>query len=480
MEQPGLAQWSNPAWRADLHLFFTLYGKVGSDDPTRQCSNRTQALRRDVLGSTFSLLKSRNRGVRTLSQLTPRHIPEIIDIWSEALPSGQPRQLPSTQVANFSVLRWFWKLHGIKTDPIATYITDPLRRTLYTREMVANRDKSWEGNGVDVEEIIKLARDEDPVLERLIIMARDFGLRAREALSMNPHESDGGDRLRVLHGAKGGREREIRFDPFGHGTLRGVLDELREKNPEGVRGWDGLTMEQSRQRLYYLMRKIGLTRKQLGVTLHGLRTQFAIDNFERLSGAKAAVRGGATIDYRQLDELCRKISQAMGHNRIRLTSAYYGSFDKMAKVACQRFLAAWEKLQSALPDIQQCVIEHGMDNLWLVGPLARGEATANPTFEFLVDGPDTAALARRNLTWALTTALRKLVEPAIGAPVALHFVVEGLDASALVKGAVPLLEPTEPCLAAVRPEPSEEAEPPQPEQPAPSTSKAPGPDPTRP
>ena len=212
MEQPGLAQWSNPAWRADLHLFFTLYGKVGSDDPTRQCSNRTQALRRDVLGSTFSLLKSRNRGVRTLSQLTPRHIPEIIDIWSEALPSGQPRQLPSTQVANFSVLRWFWKLHGIKTDPIATYITDPLRRTLYTREMVASRDKSWEGNGVDVDEIIRLAAEEDPVLERIIIMAKEFGLRAREALSMDPNEADGGDRLRVAQHAQrpnGGVEQHL-------------------------------------------------------------------------------------------------------------------------------------------------------------------------------------------------------------------------------------------------------------------------------
>ena len=453
-----LDQWSNPSWRVDLQLFFTLYGKTGSKDPDRRCSNRTEALRREVLSSTFAALKSRNRSINTLAQFTPRHIPEILSIWSEMLPSGEPRQKPSTQVANFTALRWFWKLHGIKTEPIAHYVTDPLRRNLYCREMVADRDKSWEGNGIDVDEVIRLAAEEDPVLERIIIMAKEFGLRARETLAMDPHEGDGGDRLRVTRFAKGGRQREIPFDPFGQTTLRRVLDELRDKHPEGVRGWEHLTMQQARQRLYRLMRKIGLTRKGLGVTLHGLRAQFAIQQLQNLSGKAAPVRGGATISYLELNEVRRKISQAMGHNRIRVTSAYYGSFDKMAKAARARFLGAWEKLQTALPDIQHCAIEHGLTNLWLVGPLALGQPTTNPEFEFLIDGPDTVDLERRQLALVFVRELRRLAQPSLGCAVKVHFVMPGISDAKLIDGAVPLMEPIAPCTEMERPMQAEPAQ----------------------
>lgn len=449
--RPSLKQWDNPGWLADLDTFFKLYGKAGAKDAKRQCSNRTVALRREVLVATFKELARRVRGLRALSQFSPRYIPEIIAIWSEVKQDGRPRQTPSTQVANFSVLRWFWGVHGIKTEPISHYVEDPLLRTQYRRESVASTDKSWSGNGIDVDEVIALAAAEDPVLERLLIMAKEFGLRANEGLSMNPNESDGGDHLRVLHGAKGGRRRVVRFEPFGDDSLRRALEELQAKNPAGVKGWEGLSLDQARKRLYYLLRKIGVTRKAMGVTLHGLRAQFAIDKFEQLSGSTAPVRGGAGINYRHLDDVRLKISQAMGHNRIRVTSAYYGSFDKMAKVARARFLGAWEKLQSGLPEIQRAVVELGLTNLWLVGSLARGEPAQQPRFEFLIDRPDSLRLKQEGRAGEAYERIAAAAEPLMDQPPIVQLLLSTKGAKEIAEGAVPLLVPIPPCVDDERP-----------------------------
>jgi hypothetical protein len=305
-----------------------------------------------------------------------------------------------------------------------------------------------------VDEVIKLAEAEDPVLAGLIIQAKEFGLRAQESLSLDPHESDGGNHLRVLRGAKGGRQRAVRFEPFGDASLRKVLDELQNKNPDGIRGWKGLTTKQARRRMYYLLGKLGITRRELGVTLHGLRTQFAIEKFESIAGVQAPVRGGQTINFKALDEVRRQVSQALGHNRMQVTAAYYGSFDKMAKVARQRFTAAWQKLQVALPAIQELVRQIGLHNLWLVGPLAQGEGTSRQVFEFFIDRPDALMLERTGLMSDVYSRLCAAAESSLGYKVIVHFATPGRDLEEWATTAVPLLYPEPPCLADHRPQPA--------------------------
>lgn len=445
----NIKRWINPSWLKDFNTFMALYGRVGAIDRERICSKRTLELRKEVLESTFRALAERVRGVRTLSQFTPRYIPQVLAAWSEPREDGEMRQKPSTQVANFTVLRWFWSVHGIATEPIKHYVQDPKLKKLYQRETVANTDKSWTGTGIDVDNVIELAKEEDVVLARLLTQAKEFGLRAKESLNLDPNESDGGDHLRVLRGAKGGRQRVVQFEPFGDASLRKVLDELRTSNPAGIRAWEGLTMGQARKRLYYLLGKIGVTRKGMGITMHGLRTEFAIKHFEELSGVSAPVRNGSVINYRELDEVRRRISEALGHNRVRVTGAYYGSFDKMAKLGRGRFMHSWSKLQDTLPQIQTLVLAHGLQNLWLVGAIARGEAAlATSSFEFLIDLDGMQMLENTSALLHFMQALRQTVEPVLGCTAVIHIALPDLDMEALTKGAVPLLQAAPPNMVA--------------------------------
>ena len=56
------------------------------------------------------------------------------------------------------------------------------------------------------------------------------------------------------------------------------------------------TLKQSMTRYYVVMRAAGITRKQLGITSHGLRKEFANVTYFKLTGVKSPVQGGPPID----------------------------------------------------------------------------------------------------------------------------------------------------------------------------------------
>src|SRR5262249_28681476 len=75
-----------------------------------------------------------------------------------------------------------------------------------------------------------------------------------------------------------------------------------------------------------VMRKAGITRKQLGVTAHGLRHQFAQEFHVELTDVQAPVRGGdACADAATLNAALLEIARQLGHNRPAVTGVYLGS-----------------------------------------------------------------------------------------------------------------------------------------------------------
>lgn len=385
--QVPIKQWSSDQPKRDLHEFMRMYGYVGATDFKRRCSERTYTSRRVTLWATFSLVKERIRGITSLSQFTPRYIPLILEIWGERTEGGQMRLSIDTQVQNFSVLSWFWRLHGVSVRPIKEYIEDPQLRLTFQRSSVATRDKSWSGNGVDVESIIELARREDPVVARLLEGGRDFGLRLNESLRLQPHDDDKGDHLALVRGTKTGRPRDIHYANFGEEALKQAIDGLKDQLEPGQHAaWQGRTLVQARSHLYYVLRKIGVTKKQLGVTFHGLRAQWAIDQFQRLTGAVVPVRGGTAVDYRRFSDQRRLISEALGHNRIRVTAAYYGSFFRMKAPGERRFRESWQVLEPLLPRLHAALEARGLKNMWWVGSRSNGSnANLGELWEFMID-----------------------------------------------------------------------------------------------
>lgn len=415
----NIGRWTSPTDHADIMEFMRLFGYVGAVDFKRRCSERTFSIRKQTLLSTFRMVRERNRGIKTLAQFTPRLIPMILDYWGEEVAVGKMRHGYETQVQDFSVLTWFWRMHGIKVEPIKHYIDDPQLKLRFARSSVATRDKSWSGNGVDVDVKIEEARAIDPVVARLIYLAKHYGLRAKETLFVRPHEDDKGDRLRLTRGTKTGRPRDIVYDDFDESSLRQAIEEVKaDLKPGEHAAWQERSLKAARRRLYHVLQRIGLTAKQSGVTFHGLRTQWAIEQFENLTGTAAPVRGGGAINYQRFADVRRTISRAMGHNRIRVTSAYYGSFFKMQESAEKRFRDSWSKLEPHLAGLQDILDVNGIGNLWLVGRRANGaNHMLGEAYEFLID-------ERTNVVGAakVTAELVRYLESSdrLGVPVTVH------------------------------------------------------------
>ncbi len=144
VETPGhvnLARWISPT-DGDVLEFMRMYGHVGVKDMKRRCSERTYSVRKQTLLSTFRAVKERNRGIKTLAQFTPRLVPSILEYWSEDA-GGKMRHGFQTQVQDYSVLTWFWRMHGISVQLLKGFIEDPQLKLKFARVSVATRDKSW-------------------------------------------------------------------------------------------------------------------------------------------------------------------------------------------------------------------------------------------------------------------------------------------------------------------------------------------------
>jgi hypothetical protein len=73
------------------------------------------------------------------------------------------------------------------------------------------------------------------------------------------------------------------------------------------------------------MRRLGLTKKALGVVGHGLRHEYANDLYEETSGEPSVVRGGAGLLSRAADADARRaVTQDLGHARLSVTASYLG------------------------------------------------------------------------------------------------------------------------------------------------------------
>jgi integrase len=91
-------------------------------------------------------------------------------------------------------------------------------------------------------------------------------------------------------------------------------------------GHPGLSLKQSLKRFDNVMQKVGITKRQLGVTAHGLRHQFAHEFHVELTGVQAPVRGGdVCADPETLKAALLEIARQLGHSRPQITNVYLGS-----------------------------------------------------------------------------------------------------------------------------------------------------------
>lgn len=285
------------------------------------CSAHTQYDRALILRMAFAQL--RDMGVRLPSprNLGNRHVFMLMERWDQ---EGVTVKVLHTRI---SYLRTF--THWIGKDGMVKDIRDYLPERDLTRRAAAKANRAWEANGVIPQEVIARARTLDERLALMLSMQNAFALRMKESIEMRPAYclAESGKVLEIYEGTKGGRLRRVDIDSD---YKRETFEWARRLAATGRGGrirWPNRTWKQARAHYYYLLRKLGITKADLGVTSHGLRHGYSQEKYQELTGLPPPIVG---VDPKLVDPDVHRgagiqVSRDLGHGRVQVTASYYGS-----------------------------------------------------------------------------------------------------------------------------------------------------------
>ena len=290
-----------------------------SADGRKVVSHATIADRSEFFSRMIRQLHDLGYALTDVRHLKPKHIAALMRLWE-----GQALSA-STLQKRFSSLTllcgWIGKASMLR--PGASYLDDPTR---YQRTSAADHDHSWTAAGVDPAAKIAAIEDDDPAVARVLRLQHTFGLRIQEASLLNPaRDTVNAAQLRVVAGTKGGRPRVV---PIETEAQRAVLAEAQDYAQHTRRSMipPDYDLKQWLAHCYHVLARHGVTRKD-GLVSHGLRHQYANDQYEAATGEPAPVRGGGPVDPATHRQAQLDVASRLGHARPGITTAYYGRPD---------------------------------------------------------------------------------------------------------------------------------------------------------
>lgn len=260
--------------------------------------------------------------------LSEKHIVALAQYWEHKQLAASTIQTRLSAFRNFAI--WIGKKGMIKDSVV--YVKD---KKSVTRSLAAQSDKSWTGNQIDVDKAIANINAFDPFVGIQLKMIRVFGLRRKEAIMLQPVICDAGHVLEIRKGAKGGRSRFVLIDTE---LKRVVVEEAKQfvlsggSKVNGHLGNPDLTLVQNLEHYSYVLGKFGFSKKQLGVTGHGLRAEFAIVRLVE-NEIEPSVRGGTGQheDKVKTKIVYFKLVEELGHSDYRKVAAYAGKIIRIRK-----------------------------------------------------------------------------------------------------------------------------------------------------
>jgi site-specific recombinase XerC len=271
-----------------------------------------------------------------LQGIGAKHVEALVKDWYK---SGLSANTMQNQLSKLRIFcDWLGKPRLIREGGVAAYLpeVDPAELKVKT---YTERSKSLSGNGIDPLEVLARAQEMDERLCVMLMMGSLFGLRRKEMLMLKPHKADQGSHL-ALDGniTKGGRFRAHMFKGDDFEIVERKVIELAKaicKKDEAL-GWPGRTFKQNENRLAHYMRKLGLTKANCGVTLHGVRHELS-ENHALLDGLLPPVLGGTgeEMPTKQRKSIMQKISNTLGHGDTHTIGAYFGTFRNIREKAMQ-------------------------------------------------------------------------------------------------------------------------------------------------
>jgi integrase len=260
--------------------------------------------------------------IRKVSNFRPRHVEVLMRSWADKSVGELHSRLSMMNI----LLEFLGKGDHAKS------VRDHFPDRDMSRDTVAQENKSWPSRDVDVAAILDKAREMDERLACLVALQHHFGLRVKESIEMRPlraRDDGGGMTLLIIEGTKGGRPRNV---PIRTAAQRQTIEwacTIAAATRGGRMRWPGDTWKQSQAKFYYRCSSwLGISRKELGVTPHGLRHGFAQTAYTRKTGLPTPIEGGALgrIDQATHAEASREVAQQLGHGRVYVSTSYYGSY----------------------------------------------------------------------------------------------------------------------------------------------------------
>jgi hypothetical protein len=337
---------------------------------------------RDVMHRVVRLLRQRRCAIQNLGDLGTAHVLACVKAWQEeGLAEG-------TIQGYLSILRRFFCLVGkAEVLPTNNKLRDWLRANGVTagtigRQQIPELAKGWRDLGISPEVFIEAIRSQgELVVASILEMELNWGFRDEEGWFCRPHLSEkegNGQGLMLRRGTKGDKVRLVRWfkDPERAKAQREALDRAKALailHPSLELSTPGLTAKQMENHFKWVVRRNGATKKDMGVTPHGLRHQFACDLFRDITGMPAPVLGLLPAqEYRNnaalIRETMKEISLQMGHERPSISGAYLGSVGKLDKGQIRRTHEALKKVAPAVGALRAAPISEA----WLVGTYGRG------------------------------------------------------------------------------------------------------------
>lgn len=350
-----------------LSEFFARFSLPAGIGRSRSVSFRTMEQYQEVLTKCLHDLADPtvNMKVQNLTDLSAKHVRTVTQIWVNRGCSASYLASQNTALRRLAI--WMGKPDAVPR--LVDLVPDP---EVYRRSYSAIKSKNWETAGIEID---KVFTDMDAQCEitglqlRLILVN---GLRAREAIMFKPFAADRGDSLHITGGTKGGRSRIV---PIENAAQRDILERCKVVAKGNSRGLvsprPGKSVQVNLDRFYYLCKKIGITKKDLGVTPHGLRHTFAARKYEQHTGMKSPVDGGGEVS-RAADQLARQdISEQLGHSRISISSSYLGTHMTISRARLANMRTLLNKLQGD-PALKAVVDNARVSTLYVVGHAAEG------------------------------------------------------------------------------------------------------------
>lgn len=296
-------------------------------------SHKTRHERAQFLRRFFRDLRSK-AGFATMPDprnLGNRHILAMVQVWRAK------RLAPATIQTYLSFLRglaqWIGK-PGLVRKP-AHY---GLSADEFQRHEVASRDKSWSGQGIDIEQVIVSVCRHDIQVGASLRLIWAFGLRRKEAVMFQPHscvvrfeetglppdKREADHYIWIKRGAKGGRQR---FVPISTARREEALAHAQAvtQGRDAHMGRPERDLKQNLWHFSYVVRRFGICLDGLGATTHGLRHESLIDEWQDKTGVAPPVRGGPPLPPDVERAARTAVAHIAGHARQRASCAYLGS-----------------------------------------------------------------------------------------------------------------------------------------------------------